>query len=71
MRPPGTATTAPPVPDPVSTRSGSGCAVPLPGMPVGDARTEPEPEPILCRHCGRTAGNGISCQGFCVADSGY
>ncbi|MEB3271239.1 MAG: hypothetical protein VKJ44_06290 [Synechococcus sp.] len=28
-------------------------------------------EPILCGHCGRTAGNGISCQGFCVADSGY
>ena len=29
------------------------------------------PEPILCGHCGRTASNGISCQGMCVADSGY
>ncbi|MFM8525789.1 MAG: hypothetical protein ACKOCM_09240 [Cyanobacteriota bacterium] len=28
-------------------------------------------EPILCRHCGRTASNGISCEGSCVADSGY
>lgn len=28
-------------------------------------------EPILCEHCGRTASNGISCQGMCVADSGY
>ncbi len=28
-------------------------------------------EAILCNHCGRTASNGISCQGSCVADSGY
>jgi hypothetical protein len=28
-------------------------------------------EPVLCRHCGRTASNGISCEGYCVADSGY
>ncbi|MCP9887950.1 hypothetical protein KBY96_08420 [Cyanobium sp. ATX 6A2] len=28
-------------------------------------------EPLLCQHCGRTASNGISCQGFCVADSDY
>ena len=35
--------------------------------------SEPEPplEPVLCQHCGRTASNGISCQGSCVADSGY
>jgi hypothetical protein len=39
--------------------------------------TEPSPaasagnDPILCGHCGRTASNGISCQGMCVADSGY
>lgn len=69
MRPPGTATTASPAPDLASTRSGSGCAVPLPGMPADAAGAEPES--ILCRHCGRTASNGISCQGFCVADSGY
>ena len=29
------------------------------------------PEPVLCQHCGRTASNGISCEGACVADSGY
>ena len=28
-------------------------------------------DPILCHHCGRTASNGISCEGYCVADSGY
>jgi len=28
-------------------------------------------EPLLCHHCGRTASNGISCEGACVADSGY
>ena len=31
----------------------------------------PPPDPVLCQHCGRTASNGISCQGSCVADSGY
>jgi hypothetical protein len=28
-------------------------------------------DPVLCQHCGRTATNGISCEGACVADSGY
>ncbi|MEB3275511.1 MAG: hypothetical protein VKM92_00975 [Cyanobacteriota bacterium] len=28
-------------------------------------------DPVLCNHCGRTASNGISCIGACVADSGY
>lgn len=28
-------------------------------------------DPVLCHHCGRTASNGISCEGYCVADSGY
>ena len=32
---------------------------------------QPAPEPVLCGHCGRTASNGISCIGACVADSGY
>lgn len=45
-----------------------------------DSRSDADPagsgpcaaaEPILCGHCGRTASNGISCQGFCVADSDY
>lgn len=31
----------------------------------------PVAEPVLCGHCGRTASNGIVCQGICVADSGY
>ncbi|WP_094585030.1 MULTISPECIES: hypothetical protein [unclassified Synechococcus] len=37
------------------------------------AATPPGPaaDPVLCHHCGRTASNGISCQGICVADSGY
>jgi hypothetical protein len=26
---------------------------------------------VLCSHCGRTASNGISCIGMCVADSDY
>jgi hypothetical protein len=26
---------------------------------------------ILCRHCRRTAENGIRCLGMCVADSDY
>ena len=25
----------------------------------------------VCGHCGRTASNGLSCIGMCVADSGY
>ncbi len=28
-------------------------------------------DPVLCHHCGRTASNGISCEGYCVADSNY
>ncbi|MEB3306823.1 MAG: hypothetical protein VKK98_01590 [Cyanobacteriota bacterium] len=41
--------------------------------PMEESRSEPAcaSEPILCRHCGRTASNGISCEGTCVADSGY
>ncbi|WP_170953627.1 hypothetical protein [Synechococcus sp. UW179A] len=30
-----------------------------------------EQERVLCSHCGRTASNGISCIGMCVADSDY
>lgn len=48
----------------------------LPARPAAEppaAATPPGPaaEPVLCHHCGRTASNGISCQGICVADSGY
>lgn len=30
-----------------------------------------EDEPVLCKHCKRTASNGIKCKGICVADSDY
>ena len=26
---------------------------------------------ILCKHCKRSAENGIRCMGFCVSESGY
>lgn len=41
--------------------SASGAA-PAPAAPA---------DPVLCGHCGRTARNGLSCIGMCVADSGY
>lgn len=28
-------------------------------------------ELILCKHCKRTASNGIRCLGMCVADNDY
>ena len=28
-------------------------------------------ESILCKHCKRTASNGIRCLGMCVADNDY
>jgi hypothetical protein len=31
----------------------------------------PVTEKILCPHCRRTATNGISCKGICVADNDY
>ncbi|MBW4530972.1 MAG: hypothetical protein KME02_09835 [Aphanothece saxicola GSE-SYN-MK-01-06B] len=40
-------------------------------MAAGSGPAVPATEPVLCGHCGRTASNGISCQGICVADSGY
>ena len=38
---------------------------------LAGAAKGPAAEPVLCGHCGRTANNGLSCQGICVADSGY
>jgi hypothetical protein len=56
----------PDVPNPGTTTPGAtDNRAPATGDPA------PAPEPILCHHCGRTANNGISCQGSCVADSGY
>jgi hypothetical protein len=45
-----------------------GSADPLPTAPE---QATAAAEPVLCHHCGRTASNGISCEGSCVADSGY
>ena len=28
----------------------------------------PTPESVLCQHCGRSATNGVRCQGYCVTD---
>jgi hypothetical protein len=42
-----------------------------PRDPATEQASEADADPILCRHCGRTASNGISCEGTCVADSGY
>ena len=28
-------------------------------------------DPILCKHCERTASNGVRCLGMCVADNDY
>ncbi len=44
--------------------------------PAGGSSGDAQPpqsagERVLCSHCGRTASNGIGCQGICVADSGY
>ena len=36
-----------------------------------DKNSKDKPEKVLCNHCGRTAINGIRCQGFCVADNDY
>ncbi len=38
---------------------------------AGVAETSTPAEVVLCGHCGRTASNGLSCIGACVADSGY
>ena len=36
-----------------------------------DEDSSAEEERILCKHCLRTANNGIRCLGMCVADSEY
>ncbi len=36
-----------------------------------DNNSKDKLEKVLCDHCGRTASNGIRCQGFCVADNDY
>jgi hypothetical protein len=67
--------TVPTVPtnDPAPHRSGSPADGDQnhPQDPATRQTSGTESDPILCRHCGRTASNGISCEGSCVADSGY
>lgn len=55
---------SPPASDPTAG-STTASSEPLRQLSVGDD------DPVLCDHCGRTAANGISCIGMCVADSGY
>ncbi|MEB3256534.1 MAG: hypothetical protein VKJ05_09130 [Synechococcaceae cyanobacterium] len=54
----------PQAPSPVRGSAVAAAAAPPPGA-------EPADDPVLCGHCGRTAGNGLTCIGMCVADSGY
>ena len=42
-----------------------------PGSTATEEDLEKVLERVLCHHCGRTASNGISCEGYCVADSNY
>lgn len=53
--------------DRLGTAAGNRPGPEVPRQDQGHGSTEP----VLCGHCGRTASNGISCQGICVADSGY
>jgi len=62
-----------PVTAPIPHGSTAGTNVgPLAPQPTGAGTAATDgAEPVLCHHCGRTASNGISCEGACVADSGY
>ena len=56
----------------VATRFSSSETSPAEQAPTDQLpQAEAVPDPVLCLHCGRTATNGISCEGACVADSGY
>jgi len=56
----------------VATRFSSSETAPAEQAPTDQLpQAEAVPDPVLCLHCGRTATNGISCEGACVADSGY
>ena len=72
-KPNGSTVTTPPSSHPTPHHSGApGHGEPNPpAMTAIGPAINAENEPILCLHCGRTASNGISCEGSCVADSGY
>ncbi|MFN7900597.1 MAG: hypothetical protein ACK5N0_13205 [Synechococcaceae cyanobacterium] len=60
-----------------STPTARAPSVAAAGRPVppaeasGAVAVSRQEEPILCDHCGRSASNGLTCIGMCVADSGY
>ena len=56
---------------PPASASPGNQAAPQETNKVLNAEQDKAPEPVLCHHCGRTANNGISCEGYCVADSNY
>jgi len=56
---------------PDATPAAAGARSRQPAADAPQAAPTTMAEPVLCGHCGRTASNGISCQGMCVADSGY
>ncbi len=67
QEPPGQAATDRPSPHQGWITAGDGQA----GGAAAGTPEGPTVEAVLCGHCGRTASNGLSCQGICVADSGY
>jgi hypothetical protein len=61
-----------PLASPTAEALGSHAPAPSPQPTQGQGGPDSTTtDPVLCGHCGRTASNGISCQGICVADSGY
>ncbi len=60
-----------PAPSPARPTVLPAAVLPAADQPAAAATAGPAADPVLCHHCGRTASNGISCQGICVADSGY
>ncbi len=62
--------TNPAAPGPAPVPAGP-AVLPAADQHAAAASAGPAADPVLCHHCGRTASNGISCQGICVADSGY
>ena len=55
----------------VTPASSTASKEPPPSATPRDAGPDSGNDPILCSHCGRTARNGLTCQGMCVADSDY
>jgi hypothetical protein len=72
---PQDAVTEPPPTHPLAPSAGLGSKEAA-GSPIATVAEAPlaalaPDDPVLCGHCGRTASNGLTCIGMCVADSGY